>query len=44
MTNAQKFLDTYNELDQYLSKVLNSNEYIPFGSKVRECAKKNSIV
>lgn len=44
MTNAQKFLDKYNELDQYLSKVLNENEYVPFGTKVREYSRKNSVV
>lgn len=44
MTNAQKFLDFYNELDQIFSKALSRLDYVTFSSKIRELSQKNSIV
>lgn len=44
MTNAQKFLDFYNELDQIFSKALSRLEYVTFSSKIRELSQKNSIL
>lgn len=44
MTNAQKFLDLYNELDQLFAEALNQLDYIPFREKIRELETKDSIV
>jgi len=44
MTNAQKFLDFYNELDNLFAKSLNQTDYAPFSQRIRELIPKNSIV
>lgn len=44
MTNAQKFIDLYNELDQLFATALNQLDYIPFREKIRELETKHSIV
>lgn len=44
MTNAQLFLDLYNELDHLFAKSLNLSDYLPFRDKVRELSSRNSIV
>ena len=44
MTNGQKFLDFYNQLDQLLGKAINQSDYIPFREKLRELSSRNSIV
>ncbi|MCH6236667.1 HPP family protein [Cognataquiflexum rubidum] len=44
MTNAQKFLDFYNDLDKVFAKELNHTDYVAFSSKVRELFNKNSVV
>lgn len=43
MTNAQKFLDCYNELDKAFAKELNQSEHVAFSQKVRELVSKNSV-
>jgi hypothetical protein len=44
MTNAQKFLDCYNELDKAFAKELNQSEHVAFSQKVIELVSKKSIV
>lgn len=44
MTNAQKFLDNYNELDRLFAKALRQNDYAPFSQRIRELSGKSSIV
>lgn len=44
MTNAQKFLDHYNELDKLFAKALNQSEHIPFSQRIKDLIPRNSIV
>lgn len=44
MTNANKFLDHYNELDQLFAKALNQADYVSFRDKVRDLSTKNAVV
>lgn len=44
MTNAQKFLDHYNELDKLLAKSLNQPDYVSFRDKVRVLSEKNAVI
>lgn len=44
MTNAHKFLDYYNELDQLLAKALNQADYVSFRDKVRDLSTKNAVI
>ncbi len=44
MTNAQKFLDHYNGLDQLFAKALNQSEHVPFSQRIKDLIPKNSIV
>lgn len=44
MTNAHKFLDHYNELDQLLAKSLNQPDYASFRDKVRVLSERNAVI
>ncbi|MGE0929551.1 CBS domain-containing protein [Peijinzhouia sedimentorum] len=44
ITNAQKFLDCYNELDKAFTRQLNQTDYMTFSQKIRELVLKNSVV
>ncbi|WP_158860975.1 CBS domain-containing protein [Lunatibacter salilacus] len=44
MTNAQKFLDCYNELDKAFAKTLGQSEYASFSQRIKELIGKNSVV
>lgn len=44
MTNAQKFLDHYNELDKLFAKALNQSEYVAFSQRIKDLIPRNSIV
>lgn len=44
MTNAQKFLDVYNELDKAFGKALNQSEHVPFSQRIRDLIQKNPVV
>lgn len=44
MTNAQKFLDLYNELDKLFAKELKQVDYVPFSQRIKDLIPRNSIV
>ncbi|WP_209332332.1 hypothetical protein [Lunatimonas salinarum] len=44
MTNAQIFLDHYNELDKLFAKALNQTEHAPFSQRIKDLIPRNSIV
>ncbi|MDR7128084.1 hypothetical protein J2X69_000412 [Algoriphagus sp. 4150] len=44
MTNAQKFLDIYNELDQSFAKALGQIKYELFSSRVRQLVLRIPVV
>lgn len=44
MTNAQKFLDYYNELDQAFAKTLGQFEYESYSSRLRQLISQNPVV
>lgn len=44
LSNAQKFLDCYNELDQLFAKELNHSDHIPFSQRIKDLIPKSSIV
>ena len=44
MTNAQKFSDLYNQLDQAFAKNLGQSDYLAFSQKIRELVHKNPVV
>jgi len=44
MTNAQKFLDHYNELDQALAKTLGQSDYESFSQRIRQLILRNPVV
>lgn len=44
LSNAQKFLDHYNELDRLFAKALNQSDHIPFSQRIKDLIPRNSIV
>jgi hypothetical protein len=44
ITNAQRFLDLYNELDKLFAKELNQVDYVPFSQRIKDLFPRNSIV
>jgi predicted transcriptional regulator len=44
MTNAQKFLDLYNELDQIFAKALGQYDYESFSQRIRQLIPRNPVV
>lgn len=44
MTNAQKFINCYNELDKAFAKALDQPEYLPFSQRIRELVSRNPVV
>ena len=42
MNNSEEFLETYNNLDQYLKKEIRADDYVSYASKVR--GSKNTVV
>ncbi|RPA66885.1 CBS domain-containing protein [Cyclobacteriaceae bacterium YHN15] len=44
MTNAQKFIDYYNELDKAFAKALGQLEYVPFSQRISELISRNPVV
>lgn len=44
MTNAQKFINCYNELDKAFAKALDQSEYVSFSQRIRELVLRNPVV
>jgi hypothetical protein len=44
MTNTQKFIDCYNELDKSFAKALDQSEYVSFSQRIRELVPRNPVV
>lgn len=44
MTNALKFLEIYNEIDNAFAKALGLSEYVPFSQKIRELFGRSAVV
>jgi len=44
MTNAHKFLDTYNALDQAFAKTLGQSDYESFSQRIRQLILRNPVV
>ena len=42
MTNAEKFVNTYNEIDNWLSKRGNYDKYVPYAKKIKYLASKDT--
>lgn len=42
MNNSEKFLETYNNLDQYLKKEIRADDYVSYANKVKDS--KNTVV
>lgn len=44
MTNAERFLDIFNQIEKHLKSKFNNGYYLPFGDLVRKGSAKEGVI